>query len=173
MGWRQTEPLQQRPLGKEPETDSEGCMGPAGQRHGGWRELGKFPKCMAGRGGAGRGGVAAGCLTEGHSATWWDTAAVPREAGELATGRCTQALSQQEQRLTQGQNEGLTGRPEGSWEGTASHSHAVGRWRDRNSSGWPTARGSGRLWVAQLLTGCCPRRRPRRPGPRRPVLPTS
>lgn len=29
-----------------------------------------------------------------------------------------------------------------------------------------------RLWVAQLLTGCCPRPH-RRPGPRRPVLPTS
>lgn len=28
----------------EPDTDSEGCVGPAGQRHGGWRELGKFPK---------------------------------------------------------------------------------------------------------------------------------
>jgi hypothetical protein len=45
---------------------------------------------------------------------------VGHSCSELATGRSTQALSQQDEREAQGQKEGLTGRPEGSLKGQPS-----------------------------------------------------
>lgn len=85
----------------------------------GWRELGMFPNCTMG------GGV---CVAKGHSCT------VPGEASgpEVATGRCTLALSQQTQRGS-GRG-GSWRRAAGSREGTAFHVHATRRRRNRDPS---------------------------------------
>lgn len=167
-----------RGLWAEPETDSEGsraCRAKARRLERAWQ----VPKEYGGarRGGAERGG----CWVFNRQK---DT--VPHGGTQLrCPGKPVSWLQGGTPKLSVNRNsDWLRDRMRDLQEGQRAHGKGqpsiVMQWGD-GGTGTPfqtgqrqeAPGGSKRLWVAQLLTGCCPRRRPRRPGPQRPARPTS